>query len=93
MPYDIITTSKFDHDIKLAKRRGLDENDLFEVVKKLANDEKLPVKNHDHALKGSFIGKRECHINPDWLLIYKKDKTIQLITLVRTGTHTDLYGK
>lgn len=93
MLYDVKTTGKFDHDIKLAKKRGLDENDLFEVVKKLANDEKLPAKNHDHALKGNFIGKRECHINPDWLLIYKKDKTIQLITLVRTGTHADLYGK
>ncbi|MBR1514711.1 MAG: type II toxin-antitoxin system YafQ family toxin [Bacteroidales bacterium] len=93
MLYDVKTTGKFDRDIRLAKKRGLNENDLFEVVKKLANDENLPAKNHDHALKGDFKGKRECHINPDWLLIYKKEKTIQLITLVRTGTHADLYGK
>ncbi len=93
MLYDVKTTGKFDRDIKLAKKRGLDENDLFDVVRKLANDEKLPAKNQDHSLKGNFNGKRECHINPDWLLIYKKDKAIQLITLVRTGTHSDLYGK
>ena len=77
MRYDVRTTSKFDHDVKLAKKRGLNENDL----------------NHDHALKGDFIGKRECHINPDWLLIYKREETLQLITLIRTGTHADLYGK
>ena len=93
MLYNVKTTGKFDHDIKLAKKRGLDENELFAVVKKLAEGESLPRKNHDHALKGDFKGKRECHINPDWLLIYKKEVTIQLITLVRTGTHADLYGK
>jgi mRNA interferase YafQ len=93
MLYNVKTTNKFDHDIKLAKKRGLDENELLDVVMKLANDEKLPVSLHDHALKGDFKGKRECHINPDWLLIYKREKTIQLITLVRTGTHADLYGK
>ena len=93
MLYNVKTTGKFDRDIKLAKKRGLDENDLFAVVKKLADGEVLPAKNHDHALKGGFVGKRECHISPDWLLIYKKDVTIHLITLVRTGTHSDLYGK
>lgn len=93
MRYDVRTTGKFDHDVKLAKKRGLNENDLFVVVGKLANGEKLPPKSHDHALKGDFIGKRECHINPDWLLIYKREETLQLITLIRTGTHADLYGK
>ena len=61
MLYNIKSTGKFDHDIKLAKKRGLDENELFDVVKKLANGEKLPTKHHDHALKGDFKGKRECH--------------------------------
>ncbi len=93
MLYDVKTTGKFDHDIKLAKKRGLNEDELFDVVKKLANGEKLPAKHHDHSLKGDFKGKRECHVNPDWLLIYKREETIQLITLVRTGTHADLYGK
>ena len=93
MLFNVKTTGKFDRDIKLAKRRGLNEDDLFAVVKKLADGEILPEKCRDHALKGDFVGKRECHINPDWLLIYKKEKTIQLITLIRTGTHADLYGK
>ena len=93
MLYDVKTTGKFDHDIKLAKKRGLNENELFDVVKKLANGEKLLAKHRDHSLKGDFKGKRKCHVNPDWLLIYKREETIQLITLVRTGTHADLYGK
>ena len=93
MPYSLETTKRYDREFARAKRRGLDENDMFEVVGKLINGERLPAKNHDHALKGEYKGTRECHVHPDWLLIYEKDDGIRLIRLLRTGTHADLYGK
>ena len=93
MLYEVVTTKRFNREIALAKKRGLNENELFAVVEKLANGETLPRKNHDHALKGEFKGARECHIHADWLLMYERDVVIKLITLVRTGTHSDLYGK
>ena len=91
MNFNIQATRQYDKDVKLAKKRGLDVNKLIEIVVKLANDEVLPVKNHDHGLTGNYEGYRECHVSPDWLLIYKKTEEIKLITLVRTGTHSDLF--
>ena len=91
MSYNIQATRQYDKDVKLAKKRGLDVNKLIEVVCKLANDEVLPVQNRDHALTGNYAGHRECHISPDWLLIYKKAEEIKLITLIRTGSHSDLF--
>ena len=93
MPYNLLTTKRYDREFALAKRRGLDENDMFDVVGKLINGEKLPPKHRDHALKGNLKGTRECHVHPDWLLIYEKNDGIRLIRLLRTGTHADLYGK
>lgn len=93
MPYNLLTTKRYDREFALAKRRGLDENNMFDVVGKLINGEKLPPKNRDHALKGNLKGTRECHVHPDWLLIYEKNDGIRLIRLLRTGTHADLYGK
>lgn len=93
MLYNLETTKRYDREFARAKRRGLNENDLFEVVGKLVNGEKLPLKNRDHALKGDYKGTRECHVHPDWLLIYEKEETLKLIRLMRTGTHSDLYGK
>ena len=93
MRYNISATVQFEKDVKLSKKRGLDLDLLFQVVDKLALDEPLPAKHKDHALKGDFAGKRECHIMPNWLLIYKKEDTLQLLKLVRTGTHSDLFGK
>lgn len=81
------------NDLKLARKRGMDENLLNEIVGKLLNDEPLPEKNHDHPLHGDYEGYRECHITPDWLLIYIKDTEIKIIALSRTGTHSDLFGK
>ena len=66
---------------------------MFDVVEKLIKGEKLPPKNRDHALIGNFKGTRECHVHPDWLLIYEKDEGIKLIRLLRTGTHSDIYRK
>ena len=64
---------------------------LDEVVTMLANGEQLPPKNKDHNLSGNYVGKRECHITPDWLLIYEIDQEILYLYLTRTGTHSDLF--
>lgn len=93
MLYNLSTSPRYDKDVALAKKRGLNIDDLLEIVRKLQNGEKLPPKNRDHALHGVFEGTRECHIHPDWLLIYSKDEEICLLSLIRTGTHSDLYGK
>lgn len=93
MTFDVASTKKYEKDVSIAKKRGLPIDKLVEVVGKLASGETLPPALKDHPLKGEFRGKRECHINPDWLLIYQKDTVLRLITLVRTGTHSDLFKK
>lgn len=87
-------TGQYKKDLKLARKRNLPEEKLNAVILKLANDEPLPEVNKDHALTGDFIGTRECHISPDWLLIYSKeeDGVVQILTLIRTGSHSDLFG-
>ena len=77
--------------MKLARKRGLDENKLNEIILKLIKGEELPPKNRDHNLSGDYKGFRECHISPDWLLIYGRDITVKIVTLIRTGTHSDLF--
>ncbi|MDO5395255.1 MAG: type II toxin-antitoxin system YafQ family toxin [Bacteroidales bacterium] len=89
--YDIEVTNRFLKDLKLARKRNLDENKLNDIVKRLANGEPLPEKNRDHALVGDYRGCRECHITPDWLLIYSVKDVLKIITLIRTGTHSDLF--
>ena len=81
--------------MKLARSRHLPEEEQIEVVTDLANDIPLPAKNKDHALQGEFAGCRECHIQPDWLLIYNKesDGELHILNLLRTGTHSDLFKK
>ncbi len=91
MCYKLAFTKQYLKDLHLARKRNLDESRLNEVVKTLIRGERLPVYNKDHALSGRFKGYRECHIAPDWLLIYTKDISVRLITLVRTGTHSDLF--
>lgn len=91
MSYNIKATHQYDKDVKLAKKRGLDINKLIDIVCKLASDETLPARNRDHALTGNYEGCRECHISPDWLLIYQKAEEIKLLTLIRTGSHSDLF--
>lgn len=91
MSYRIQATHQYDKDVKLAKKRGLKIDKLIDVVCKLANDESLPAKNKDHALTGNYSGCRECHISPDWLLIYQKAEEIKLLTLIRAGSHSDLF--
>ncbi|MDO4991962.1 MAG: type II toxin-antitoxin system YafQ family toxin [Prevotellaceae bacterium] len=86
-------TGQYKKDLKLARKRNLPEDKLNEIIFKLANDIELPSNNKDHALSGDFTGTRECHIQPDWLLIYSKDSDdiVNILTLLRTGTHSDLF--
>lgn len=89
--YEIKHTTQFKKDYMLAKRRGLDIDLLKEVIVKLANGEPLDPKHKDHPLSGNWIGHRECHIQPDWLLIYRYEDDILVLTLARSGTHSDLF--
>lgn len=89
--FEVELTHQYLKDLKLARKRGLDESKLNEVILKLVSGEELPKKNRDHSLSGDYKGFRECHISPDWLLIYSKDITVRIVTLVRTGTHSDLF--
>ncbi len=91
--YEIVTTSKFRKDYKLAYKRGYNIDLLESLVEELAAGNSLPEKHQDHALTGKWAGKRECHITPDWLLVYKIDGDLLILTLSRTGTHADLFKK
>lgn len=93
MKYTVFPSSKFKKSLKKAKLRGLPIEKLKAVVEKLADDIPLPKNNCDHELKGSLKGVRECHITPDWLLEYKKTETELILTLIDTGTHSDLFKK
>ncbi|MBR4684098.1 MAG: type II toxin-antitoxin system YafQ family toxin [Spirochaetia bacterium] len=88
---NIIRANRFVKDLRLAIKRGFKIELLDEVVTKLANQEKLPEKYHDHPLFGNYKDFRECHIQPDWLLIYSIDDKDLELYLFRTGTHSDLY--
>ena len=84
-------SSEFKRDYKKAKMQGKDIPMLLKVIEMLANDDPLPEKYRDHALTGNWIGHRECHIMPDWLLVYKKtDKNGLVLILVRTASHGNL---
>lgn len=91
MKYDLILTGKFKKGLKLAKKRGLDISLLKEVVTTLQQGLPLDEKFRDHELKGKYKGFRECHIQPDWLLIYLIENNVLTLTLVDTGTHADLF--
>jgi mRNA interferase YafQ len=84
--YEIKKTSRFKKDFKRIKKRGYDLKLLQEIVDKLANGELLEEKYHDHQLIGNFAGLRECHIEPDWLLVYEVDNATLYLYLTRTGT-------
>ena len=89
----IVWTTKFKKDYKLAIKRRMDIDLLDDVIRILSRGEKLPDKNKDHELGGDWAGHRECHIQPDWLLIYRVEDDVLVLTLTRTGTHSDLFGK
>ena len=88
---DIVLSNQFKKDLKLMNKRGVNLELLDTVVNKLANNEVLDEKYYDHALTGNYIGYRECHIKPDWLLIYRINNNELYLFLSRTGTHSDLF--
>lgn len=89
--YELIATTKFKKDLKKIIKRGYDIELLDTVVETLLCGEPLDIKYKDHALTGNWINHRECHIMPDWLLIYKIENDILVLTLIDTGTHSDLF--
>lgn len=89
--YRIVQTGKFKKDLKAVIKRGYNIALLEVVVDTLASGQELPIKYKDHALIGSYKGCRECHITPDWLLIYEVDGNELILYLTRTGLHSDLF--
>jgi mRNA interferase YafQ len=87
--HEILSTSQFRRDVKLVQKRGKESSHLRAVIETLAQGQTLPLKYRDHQLKGVFRDCRECHIEADWLLIYRIEGTV--LQLVRTGTHSDLF--
>ena len=85
-----IATSQFRKDYKRAIKRGKDIAKLDDIIRKLATGEPLDIRHRDHALVGNWASFRECHIEPDWLLIYRIESDVLVLTLVRTETHGDL---
>lgn len=91
MKYDIQRTSQFKKDYKLAKKRGLEIDKLKKVISILADGKELPVEYLNHPLKGNYKDCMECHIEPDWLLVYKIEEELLILSLQRTGTHSDIF--
>ncbi len=93
MKYTVKVTSKFKRDYKLAIKRGYPIELLEKTVSLLADGKQLPKNYVDHALSGDWSAYRECHIQGDWLLIYRVEDDVLVLVLARTGTHSDLFGK
>ena len=91
MIYTVKSTSRFKKDYKLMEKRNLDMSLIDEIIIKLAQGIPLPEHNKDHALSGNYTGHRECHIEPDWLLVYRIEGKVLVLSLTRTGSHSDLY--
>ena len=91
MKYEIVPSNQFKRDLKLAQKRGYDLGKIKKVIAALADGEPLDAHCRDHLLTGDWGGFRECHIQPDWLLIYQINGEQLLLFLTRTGTHSDLF--
>lgn len=89
--YTVKPSTQFKRDVKLLIKQGKDGAKLREIVAMLANGLPLPQKNKDHALTGEYVGCRECHIQPDWLLIYEIVENDLILYLTRTGSHSELF--
>ena len=90
--YKIVFTNKMKKDVKRAKKRGKDISKLTTVLNLLAQERDLPERYKDHQLKGELSDFRECHIEPDWLLVYQYLNDVLVIVATATGTHADLFG-
>ena len=93
MKYEVKFTSQFKKDLKQAKKQHKDTEKLYAVIEKLANGEPLEEKYRDHDLTGNYKGCRECHVEPDWLLIYEIDNGVLVLMLYRVGSHSELFKK
>ena len=91
MKYEIKFSGQFKKDLKLAKKQGKNLDKLFDVVERLANGEVLEAKYRDHDLSGDYKGCRECHIDPDWLLIYEIFDDVLVLLLSRVGSYSELF--
>ncbi len=91
MKYEVKFTTQFKKDLKKAQKQGKDTEKLFEVVEQLACGLPLDEKYRDHSLTGNYKGCRECHIEPDWLLIYEIHNDVLVLMLYRIGTHSELF--
>ena len=91
--YAIDVTNKFEKSVKKSYARNLDLDVLLDVLHKLAKGEALDKKHRTHELKGNLVGIMECHVQPDWLLLWKQDGEQLILLLLDLGTHSDLYGK
>ena len=91
MKYEIRFTTQFKKDLKLAKKQGKDIDKLFSVIEQLANGEPLEEKYRDHDLGGNYKGCRECHVEPDWLLVYEVIANVLVLILYRVGSHSNLF--
>ena len=91
MKYSIKFTNQFKRDLKLAKKQNKNIDKLFEIIEILANGNQLPTKYRDHELTGNYKDTRECHIEPDWLLIYEIRENILVLMLNRVGSHSELF--
>ena len=90
--YQIQFTSKMKRDVKRMQKRGKDISKLTSVLTILASGTALPPQNRDHQLTGNYSDFRECHIEPDWLLVYRIEEDVLILTATETGTHADLFG-
>lgn len=90
--YDIVFTSRMKRDAKLMKKQNKDMSKLVDILDKLSKGETLPEKNKDHQLKGAWNEFRECHIEPDWLLIYRIEEAELILYATATGSHAYLLG-
>lgn len=92
MMYELILTSAYKKGYRRMKKRGMDMSLLDTVVDKLQKGESLDDKYHDHTLEGQLADCRECHITPNWVLVYRRNQNTITLTLVDTGTHQDMRG-
>ena len=90
--YQILFTNKMKRDVRLMKKRGKDISKLSDILNKLANGDTLAYKHKDHQLSGDMSDFRECHIEPDWLLVYRIEKDKLVLIAIQTGSHSDLFG-
>ena len=91
MKYEVKFTSRFKKDYRLLQRRGYDMDKLLDVIDLLRDGAELPAQYKDHPLHGEYAGHRDCHIEPDWVLIYFRNESTLVLSMTRTGTHSDLF--